>query len=128
MGQPTLDSNQVPLLGAYYPIYPEYSPPLCVKNQTHILHYSTRYDRCVILPATHLSKLFFQLATHLSHLSISSKAGFHFYGLMNRLIFMFFPRRAIESWLMDAGWASWNNVEILTEVQSVEDVIKRVVG
>jgi hypothetical protein len=36
-------------------------------------------------------------------------------------------QQAIESWLLDAGWASWNNVEILTQVQPVEDVIKKVV-
>lgn len=37
-------------------------------------------------------------------------------------------QQAIESWLIDAGWASWNTVEILTQVQPVEDVIKKVVG
>ena len=37
-------------------------------------------------------------------------------------------QQAVESFLMESGFAFWNTVEILTQVQPVEDVIKRVVG
>ena len=37
-------------------------------------------------------------------------------------------QQAVESFLIESGFAFWNNVEILTQVQPVEDVIKRVVG
>jgi hypothetical protein len=34
----------------------------------------------------------------------------------------------VESFLIESGFAFWNNVEILTQVQTVEDTIKKVVG
>ena len=37
-------------------------------------------------------------------------------------------QQAIESWLTESGFAFWNNVEVLTQVQPVEDVIRKVVG
>ena len=37
-------------------------------------------------------------------------------------------QQAVESWFMEAGWAFWNTVEILTQVQPVEDVVRKVVG
>mgnify|MGYP001103336129 CR=1 FL=1 len=37
-------------------------------------------------------------------------------------------QQAVESYLVESGFAFWNTVEILTQVQPVEDVIKRVVG
>ena len=37
-------------------------------------------------------------------------------------------QQAVESFLMESGFAFWNTVEILTQVHPVEDVIKKVVG
>ena len=37
-------------------------------------------------------------------------------------------QQAVESYLTEIGFAFWNSIEILTQVQLVEDVIKRVVG
>jgi hypothetical protein len=37
-------------------------------------------------------------------------------------------QQAVESFLIESGFAFWNNVEILTQVQPVEDTIKKVVG
>ena len=37
-------------------------------------------------------------------------------------------QQAVENCLVESGFAFWNNVEILTQVQPVEDVIKKVVG
>lgn len=37
-------------------------------------------------------------------------------------------QQAVESYLTESGFAFWNTVEILTQVQPVEDVIKKVVG
>jgi hypothetical protein len=37
-------------------------------------------------------------------------------------------QQAVESYLIETGMAFWNNVEILTQVQPVEDVINKLVG
>ena len=37
-------------------------------------------------------------------------------------------QQAVETFLIESGFAFWNNVEILTQVQPVEDVIRKVVG
>ena len=50
---------------------------------------------------------------------------------LSHLIFLILEaptQQAVEGYLIESGMAFWNNVEILTQVQLVEDVIKKVVG
>jgi len=37
-------------------------------------------------------------------------------------------QQAVEGFLMEIGYAFWNDVERLTQVQAVEDVVKRLMG
>ena len=50
--------------------------------------------------------------------------------ILDHLIFQIVEapsQQAVERWLIEIGFAFWNNIEI-RQAQSVEDVIKRVVG
>ena len=50
---------------------------------------------------------------------------------LSHLIFLVIEapsQQAVESHLVESGFAFWNSVEILTQVEPVHDVIKRIVG